>query len=510
MLLASSNLFEARGHIDIGMSIEGVPLLPSQDAPIKSNVVASIISTWIATFLAAADTTITATLSSTIAEDFGSLAIISWLGSGYLIGLTATQPLSGKLSDIFGRKASFCFATFMFTIGNLICGFATSKTVLILARVLAGIGGGGCISISTFIASDHIPLNRRGTWQGTSAVMYTLGIGLGAVIGGTVNDAFGWRWAFIGIAPVSLLSCLLVAIFLPNGTEREQGLLEMLSRVDFAGCVTLVASLVLLLIGLNHDGDQIVTTQFLITIPLGAVLFMLFLLIEWRWAKEPIIPLSLFRRRTVVAICLTAWFMSSSLYILLYYVPLYLQMLGYTPSQVGLLILPYSIGAGVGSFLIGLIIRVTGRYGVFRYITPLSMVVATVGFTFIERDTHWVLPELYLLCKGFGIGGALTVLILAMLHSVPHRSHATGTSALYAFRSVGATVGLSIASVIFHGELRKSERETGSSCDTTNDCYLRALHGAFLSAVAFALMALICGLLIDSNPKGKNQEDDTY
>ncbi|KAJ5122448.1 Major facilitator superfamily domain general substrate transporter [Penicillium atrosanguineum] len=334
--------------------------LPQQDLHIKSDIVAGIISTWIATFLAAADTTITATLSSTIAEEFDSLAIISWLGSGYLISITL-------------------------------------KAVLILARVIAGIGGGGCIAISTFIASDDIPLKRRGTWQGTSAVMYTLGIGLGAVIGGTVNDSFGWRWVFIGIAPISLVSCVLVFIFLPRGTEREQGLLEMLSRVDFAGCVTLVAPLVLLLIGLNHEGDQIVTAQFLITIPLGTVWFVLFLLIEWRWANEPIIPLSLFCRRTVIATCLTAWFMSSSLYILLYYVPLYLQMLGYTPSQVRLRILPYSIGSGVGSFLMGLIIRVIGN---FRYITPMPMVVATVGFAFIGRTTHWVIPELYLLCKG--------------------------------------------------------------------------------------------------------------
>ncbi|OQD74804.1 hypothetical protein PENDEC_c009G02035 [Penicillium decumbens] len=490
------------------MATEETPLLPRQDAPIKSNVVAGIISTWIATFLAAADTTITATLSSTIAHEFDSLAIISWLGSGYLIGLTATQPLSGKLSDIFGRRVSFCFATCMFTTGNLICGFARSKAVLILARVLSGIGGGGCISIATFIASDHIPLKRRGIWQGTSAVMYTLGIGLGAVIGGTVNDTFGWRWAFIGIAPISLISCMLVAIFLPSHTERQHGFLEMLNRVDFAGCITLVASLVLLLIGLNHEGDQIVNLQFLVTIPLGSVLFGLFLLIEWRWAKEPIIPLSLFRRRTVVATCLTAWFMSSSLYILLYYVPLYLQMLGYTPSEVGLRILPYSIGSGVGSFLIGLIIRVTGKYGIFRYITPMSMVIATVGFAFIERDTPWIVPELYLLCKGVGIGGALTVLILALLHTVPHHSHATGTSALYAFRSVGATVGLSVASAVFHGQLSNFEQESGSTCELTDDCYLSALHGAFWSAVAFASVALICGFFVESNPKGKEGEEE--
>lgn len=491
------------------MTTEEAPFLPRSETSIKPSVVAGILSTWITTFLAAADTTITSTLSSTIAQEFNSLAIISWLGSGYLIGLTATQPLSGKLSDIFGRRASFCFGTCMFTIGNLLCGFSRSKVTLILARVLAGIGGGGCISIATFIASDNIPLARRGTWQGTSAVVYTMGLGLGAVIGGAINDAVGWRWAFIGIAPVSLVSCLGVAIFVPHHTETKQSLREMLSRVDFAGAVTLVASLVFLLVGMSPDGSQIATLQFIGAIPPGVVLFGLFLMIEWRWAKEPIIPLSLFRRRTVVAACLTAWCMSSTLYALMYYVPLYMQLLGLSPSQIGLRLLPYSIGSGIGSFLVGLVIRVTGKYGIFRYTAPMFMIIPSAGFAFISIHTPWILPELYLLCKGIGIGGGLTMLILALLHAVPHESHATATSALYAFRSTGATMGLSAASAIFHGRLGKLDSKHGAACVDSDDCYLNALHGAFILALGFACAALVSGLFIETSPRaGYGKYDD--
>lgn len=482
------------------MATEETPLLPRADANIKPTVVAGIVSTWIATFLAAADTTITSTLSSTIAHEFDSLAIISWLGSGYLIGLTATQPLSGKLSDIFGRRISFCFSTCMFTIGNLLCGLASSKIVLILARVLAGIGGGGCISIATFIASDNIPLKRRGLWQGASALVYTTGTGFGGIIGGFVNDGVGWRWAFIGIAPVSLLSCIGVAIFLPKHAGASQSLRQMLARVDFVGCVTLVASLVLLLTGLNHEGAQVVTLQFIITVPIGAVLLGAFLWVEWRWAKEPLIPLSLFRRRTVVATCVTAWFLSAALYTLLYYVPLYMQRQGHSPSEIGLRTLPYSLGSGVSSFLVGLVIRLTGNYGMLRYILPMGMVIATVGFTFISLDTPLILPELYLFCKGVGIGGGLTMLILAMLHAVPHDSHATATSALYAFRSTGATMGLSAAGAIFHGRLGQSTLSEGSACADFDSCYMNALHGAFLLAAVFAVAGLGCASLVETHP----------
>ncbi|KAJ5653735.1 Major facilitator superfamily domaingeneral substrate transporter [Penicillium lividum] len=485
------------------------PIVPRHAGPVKPAIVAAIVSTWIATFLAAADSTITSTLSATIAHEFESLALVSWLGSGYLIGLTATQPLSGKLSDIFGRRVSFCTASGLFTIGNLVCGFSHSKVVLIAARVLTGIGGGGCISIATFIASDNIPLRRRGTWQGASAVVYTSGMGLGAVIGGAINDAVGWRWAFAGIAPISFIAGLGVATFVPSQGESKQELGEMLGRIDFLGAVTLVSSLVLLLLGLNYDGSQERSPMIAMAIPAGAALMVAFLAIEYRWAKEPIIPLSLFGRRTVVAACLTAWFMSMAFYALTFYVPLYLQMLGYSTSETGLQILPDSIGAGLGSFLVGVVIRITGRYDMFRYTMTLLLVIASVGFASVTRETHWILPEVYLFCKGFGMGGALTMLILALLHAVPHEKHATATSALYAFRSTGSTLGLSAASAIFNRRLNQESLMTKSACVEGDDCYLDALHQAFQLALAFACVGLISALFVGcSSTKPREEGSD--
>jgi MFS family permease len=136
----------------------------------------------------------TSTLSSTIAAEFESLSVISWLGSGYLIALTATQPLSGKLTDIFGRRSGFIVSVIFFAAGNATCGFAQSKSVLIIGRFLAGVGAGGCNSIGTFVISDLVPLRKRGLWLAWSNVLYCVGIALGGVVGGVINDAYGWRW----------------------------------------------------------------------------------------------------------------------------------------------------------------------------------------------------------------------------------------------------------------------------------------------------------------------------
>jgi MFS family permease len=113
-----------------------------------------------------------------------------------LIANAAFQPLSGKLTDIYGRRVGIAFATIFFAAGTLICGMAQSGWVMILGRVIAGSGGGCLNTISTFVASDLIPLRKRGVWQGFGNIVFGTGMGLGGVFGGFIYDRIGWRWAF--------------------------------------------------------------------------------------------------------------------------------------------------------------------------------------------------------------------------------------------------------------------------------------------------------------------------
>ena len=400
---------------------------------------------------------------------------------------------------------------------------------------MAGIGGGASASISTFVASDHIPLRSRGLWQGMGSVVYVSGLCLGGVIGGALNDTWGWRWGFLILVPSSIISGLGVAILLPESASMEQGLKEQLQRIDFLGSFTLVLSLVLFLIGLNHEDQGPSTSGAVlgIVLSLAAIFFGLFVLIEWRYAKEPVVSLSLLGTRTVLASCLAAWFSAMMLYTLMFYVPIYLQLLGASTSETGVQLLPDPIGGGIGSLAAGLIMRVTGGYGTLNIVAPILSVLGSAGMATSTLKTPYILTASYLFIKGLGFGGRQTIFLLAVLSSVSYEQHATATSIMYAFRSTGSTIGLSASSAMFRirldrllearatasgvGETLPDSLEDALHClpDGHDDCYhlkdiyMSSLHSVFLLALGFAGCSLLAGLFMKNNPLRTSLKDNS-
>lgn len=263
-------------------------------------------SAYVGVFLGAIDSTIIATLSAPISSEFKSLSLLSWLATAYLIANAACQPISGRLTDIFGRGPGLVFSNVFFAAGNLICGLAQTDIVMIIGRVVAGIGGGGLMSISTFLASDLVPLRKRGIIQGIGNICYGSGAMLGGVFGGFVNDnsSRGWRLAFLIQVPVIVVSGLLVFFLVkvpPKASNKSY-----ISRIDFVGAFLTMAFLVVLLLGLNAGGNLVAWTDPLVltTLPLAFVLLVGFVLWESR-AALPIIPVRLLVNRTVLTACIT-------------------------------------------------------------------------------------------------------------------------------------------------------------------------------------------------------------
>lgn len=148
-------------------------------------------------FRTSPDSTIVATLLVPISSSFSSLETLSWIGSAYLIGQSTSQPLSGRLTDIFGQRKGLLCCDVVFGIGTLLCGVATKEWVLIMGRAIAGVGGGAMLTRSMCVSGDLVPLQKRGVIQGIANIVIGAGSGLGGLPGGWVNSVWGWRMAFL-------------------------------------------------------------------------------------------------------------------------------------------------------------------------------------------------------------------------------------------------------------------------------------------------------------------------
>ncbi|TGJ83423.1 hypothetical protein E0Z10_g5327 [Xylaria hypoxylon] len=369
---------------------------------------------WIGVFLGAIDSSIIATLSAPISSEFHSLSLLPWLATAYLISNAACQPISGRLTDIFGRGPGLIFSNLFFAAGNLICGLAPSAEIMILGRVVAGIGGGGLMTISTFLGTDLVPLRNRGIIQGIGNICYGSGAMLGGVFGGLINDnsSWGWRLAFLIQVPPVLVSAVLVA-YLVRLPPKASGK-SYLARIDFTGVFSLVSFLILLLFGLNAGGNLVPWTHPLplTTLPLSLAALVFFIIWEYR-AAQPIIPVRLLFDRTVFTACITNLLCCMIQFQSLFYIPLYLQTHGVSAAGAGLVLL----------------------------------------FSPLGDSPIWPLRIAFFLL-GSGQGGMLTVTLLACLAAIDHSHQATITSATYAFRSVGSTVGITIGSAIYQNVLK--------------------------------------------------------
>ncbi|KAH9204514.1 putative MFS multidrug transporter [Leptodontidium sp. 2 PMI_412] len=442
---------------DISSSHEEEALtgLSTLQEPSNREIALTMICIWLGTFMAALDSTIIATLVPPISTSFSSFTALSWLASAYLIANAACQPLSGRLTDIFSRRSGLLFSNIFFGIGTLICGLSTSAGMIIAGRVIAGMGGGGLTAISTFVASDLIPLRRRGLWQGIGNIFWGLGSGIGGIFGGWVNDVWGWRWAFLIQVPFIIISTFLVFFRVKVPVVRIET--PSIKRVDFLGAITLVLALVLLLFGLNAGGNTVPWTHPLVltTLPLSTLLFGVFVYVEEKIASEPIIPVRLLLDRTVASTCLVNWLNTMATFGLIFYGSLYFQAaMGLSPAESGARLIPQSLGTAIGSLGAGLIMRSTGKYYWLNAAIEASFVLACGSMCTLALTTPAWLPFINFALSGICYGGMLTVNLSALIAAVDHSHQAVITSASYTFRSTGATLGITAASAIFQNLLK--------------------------------------------------------
>ena len=390
---------------------------------------------------------------------------------------------------------------------------------MILGRVVAGMGGGGLTAISTFVASDLVPLRRRGVWQGFGNICFGVGAGLGGVFGGWVNDTIGWRWAFLIQVPLTIISGILV--FFTVHVPVKESATAAWRRIDFSGSFALIATLVLLLLGVNSGGNVVPWTHplVLVSLPLSAVFLLVFIFVEDRHASEPIIPVRLLLHRTVSSACLTNWFTTMSTFALIFYGPVYFQLQGLSATQAGIRLIPQSVGLAIGSLGVGVLMRWTGKYYWMSVIVLLIYLGAlTLISTFDLYTPKWE-PFLVFFFAGIGYAGMLTITLLALISAVAHDNQAVITSASYAFRSTGSAIGIAVVSAVFQNVLKEQLRRRIGDWEgaekiiprvrdsleeikklplewrlAVTDAYMDALRAVFVTCLGLGVVGFICSL----------------
>ncbi|TEY65542.1 hypothetical protein BOTCAL_0139g00090 [Botryotinia calthae] len=418
-------------------------------------------------FLAACDQTIIVSSYAQIGSDLNELDKIAWLATAYLCTTTSFQPLYGKLGDIFGSKACIVFAYSMFGFGAMLCGLARNMNQLIVARALTGIGAGGIITVVSILLSNIVTLEERGIWQGYVNMVFACGAGLGAPLGGILTDAIGWRWAFIAQGPLCAIAVLLISALLRLPAETRSQKAE-LKRVDFLGAASLIFCLILLLVFLDRlasdKGNKWESYSWLVG---SAVLFLIFLSVEKRYASDPLTPLHLLFGREFLGAYLALAFGNVAWYGIIFYVPLLYQVVGHFPASIaGALLLP-GIGSGIiGGFVGGAILKRREAAGFFRLaigsyplVTTACMGIAlgaSIFWTGAPVVAVVVVVSISLFIGGLGNGGGLTATLVVVVVVASPEDQAIVTACVYLYRQLGTTIGLAIISLVFRRALAKS------------------------------------------------------
>ncbi|KAF5337822.1 hypothetical protein D9758_015711 [Tetrapyrgos nigripes] len=459
----NNGIFPQNGsHVDEGRRQESAEEAP----PTKSqkSLLAIVIPMALGTFLVAMDSTIVVASYASIGSELNQLSKTSWIATGYLLTLTSFQPLYGKLSDIFGRKACLLVAYCIFGLGSLFCGLSKTMDQLILSRALAGVGGGGMSTVVSIIMSDIVPLRSRGTWQGIINIVFATGSSVGAPLGGFLADTIGWRWAFLIQCPAIVLALLSVSFALHLPPTDSSDFKTKIKRIDFVGAITLVCSVFLFLFGLERGGNVSWSDKATIgTLSGSAALFLFFGFVEMEWASEPFAPKRIILNRSLIASYFVNFFGVASALTMLFHVSLYFQALGpMSPSRAGLLLVPSVIGGVIGSLSGGIIIQATGKY---YWVTVLGYCLLVVGSSTITLFSGLVVRSIMVMCvgltiSGFGNGGGITTSLIALISNAGQADQAIATAVSYLFRSLGSVVGLAVGSTILQDTLRVTLHRT--------------------------------------------------
>ncbi|KAI8174588.1 Efflux pump dotC [Colletotrichum sp. SAR 10_75] len=443
-----------------------------QDAPKQSigaaRAVVLMVSVWMLIFLQASNTSGMTMTQSVIAEELKAYEGAMWFTSSYLISMASLAPLFGRLATIFPPRYLVMPLGGCFAVGGVITATAHSFWVLIFGRIVTGMGGAGIMTLSVILVLELVDKKRRGIFVGLVNAGFTIGLSFGAVVYGALLPVIGWRALFGAQTPIGILAGLGAFLTIPKTLSSEQetkaqgrSMTQKLARIDYAGAFALVLTISLFLYGLSGD------IQYL-PILLSLSGLALFVLIEFKVATDPIIPIAILSSRGVLFSCVAQLFFMSIRWTLLYYTPIFvLAVRGYAPAIAGSILIPTNIGFGSGGLIVGwLHVRRNGAFWLPSVVALSCFAVTMFGLSLAATadGALWTLVAAVVL-NGLATGATLNYTLAHLLHLSAPAEHFISTSLLGTFRGFGGSFGTAIGGGVFYRLLRSGLVESFMELD---------------------------------------------
>ena len=403
------------------------------------------------------DTSITNVALIHIQASLGAtLAEVGWVVTGYAMASVVMIPLSAWLSAVFGQRTYFIFCLIGFTAASMLCGLAPNLAVLVVARILQGLLGGGLLPKAQAILFQAVPPALQATTQAVFGMVVLVGPALGPTLGGLLTDTLGWRWIFFINLPFGLLTVLMALAFLPP--DRPAPLTTAASsaaggsrwsRVDWTGIALLTLCLASLQVVLEqgHQLDWFESPLIRTLTLLALVSLPVFVVWELR-RRNPAVDLRVLRHRSLAAGSLFALVLGMGLYGTVFVVPVFAQgTLHYTATQTGLLILPGALASGVTMALLG---KVVNRIDPRLLITAgaLGMVGTMASLGAIGPDTGADALWWPLIFRGVTTVMMFLPLSLATLAPLPREDVPAGTGFYNLTRQLGGSFGIALLTLV--------------------------------------------------------------
>ncbi|AGP31212.1 MDR family MFS transporter [Corynebacterium terpenotabidum] len=418
--------------------------------PTKNNIPLVFSALMLGMLLVSLGQTIFATALPTVVGELGGTNQQSWVITAFLLAQTIGLPIYGKLGDQVGRKPLFLFGLSTYLVGSVVGALAPNIWVIIVARAIQGIGGGGMMVLSQAIIADVIPARQRGKYMGAMGAVFGLSSVLGPLLGGLFTDGPGWRWALWFNVPVAVVA-IAIAVFALHVPARGAG-----AKLDLWGTLFMAGFSTCLILFITWGGkDYAWGSATIIGLIIATVVCAILFVIAESKADAPIIPLELFRSRNFVLCTVASVIVGVLLMGALAYMPTYIQMVhGMTPTKAGLMMIPMVLGMVPTSIGVGVIVSRTGRY---KWYPVTGMIISTVGLFFMGGlETHDSLLHLSLVLFVFGVGLGLSmqILVLIVQNAFPVSMVGTATASNNFFRQIGMSVGSAVVGSVFTSRLQ--------------------------------------------------------